>query len=209
MAQTLEEKIKVKFKNQSLIKRALTHASKSPNNYERLEFLGDSILDFLVGDYLFKNCDKDEGFLTVMRSHYVSESYLCQVFDKLNLAENVIKGKSMSGQLPKAVKADIIEAIIAAIYLDSSLEEAKRFIERNFELEKFDSVKDTNYKSKLQELVQAGFKCAIKYDTVKTEKGFYSSFYMDEDLIASAEGEDKTSAEQNCAQKAIKILFKE
>lgn len=209
MQTTLEEKLKVKFKNQALLTRAVTHASKSPNNYERLEFLGDSILDFLVGDYLFKNSDKDEGFLTVVRSHFVSENYLCKVFDKLNLAGEIIKGKSMGGQLPKAVKADIIEAIIAAIYLDSSLEEAKRFIERNFELETFDKIKDTNYKSKLQELVQAGFKCAMKYDTYKSDNGFISNFYMDEDLIATGEGADKTSAEQNCAKQAISILFKE
>lgn len=209
MQTTLEEKLQVNFKDKNLLKRAVTHASKSPNNYERLEFLGDSILDFLVGDYLFKNSDKDEGFLTVMRSHYVAESYLCQVFDRLNLSNEIIKGKSMNGNLPKAVKADVIEAIIAAIYLDSSLDEAKRFIERNFELDKFDLVKDTNYKSKLQELVQAGFKCAMKYDTFKTETGFKSNFYMDEDLVATGEGLDKTSAEQDCAKKAIAILFKD
>ena len=206
---TLEQKLGVEFKNTGLLKRAVTHASKSANNYERLEFLGDSILDFLVGDFLFKNSDKDEGFLTVMRSHFVSEAYLCTVFDKLDLDAEIIKGKSMGSNLPKAVKADIVEAIIAAIYLDSSLDEAKRFIERNFDLKNFNQVKDTNYKSKLQELVQAGFKCAMKYETYKTENGFKSSFYMDEDLISTGEGCDKTSAEQDCAKKAISILFKE
>lgn len=205
----IEKKLGLQFKNPALIKRAITHASKSPENYERLEFLGDSILDFLVGDYLFKHSDKDEGFLTVIRSHYVSENYLCSVFDQLELAEFVITGKSMGKNLPKAVKADIIEAIIAAIYLESGIEGAKAFIEKHFHLDEFEKVRDSNYKSKLQELVQAGFKCAIKYETVKSPNGFTSSFFMDEDKIATAEGEDKTSAEQNCAQKAIKILFKE
>ena len=207
--QTLEDKIGYKFADKTLLTRALTHSSKSAKNYERLEFLGDSILDFLVGEYLFRNSDKDEGFLTVVRSHFVSESYLCSIFDKLDLSENVIKGKSLTGQLSKAVKADIIEAIIAAIYLDSSLQTVNDFIEKNFDLKNFNDIKNTNFKSKLQELVQAGFKCAIKYDTVKIENGFLASFYMDEDLIASAEGVDKISAEQNCAEKAIKILFKD
>ena len=128
---------------------AFSHSSyanehRAKKDYERLEFLGDSILDFLVGDFLFKNSDKDEGFLTVMRSHFVSEAYLCTVFDKLDLDAEIIKGKSMGSNLPKAVKADIVEAIIAAIYLDSSLDEAKRFIERNFDLKNFNQVKNTN-----------------------------------------------------------------
>lgn len=206
---SLEEKIGHKFSDKKLLARALTHSSKSPENYERLEYLGDSILDFLVGDWLFKNTPLNEGQLTVLRSHYVSENYLDEVFDQLDLAQHAITGKSMGKILPKAVKADMIEAIIAAIYLDSGLDEAKAFIERNFHLDGYASVRDTNYKSKLQELVQAGFKCAMKYVTVKVETGFSASFYMDEDLIATAEGADKQSAEQACAQKAIKVLFKE
>lgn len=205
----IEKKLGIEFKDKSLITRAVTHASKSPLNYERLEFLGDSILDFLVGDFLFKHSDKDEGYLTVIRSHFVSENYLAPLFDRLELEGFVIKGKSMGQALPKAVKADIVEAIIAAIYLEKGIEEARKFIENNFELENFQNVRDTNFKSKLQELVQAGFKCAIKYETIKTENGFSSSFFMDEDKIATAEGQDKQSAEQNCAQKAIGILFKE
>lgn len=206
---SLEEKIGHTFRDKKLLTRALTHSSKSAENYERLEYLGDSILDFLVGDWLFKNTDLKEGQLTVLRSHYVSENYLDEVFDTLDLSGHAITGKSMGKSLPKAVKADMIEAIIAAIYLDSGLDEAKAFIERNFHLDGYASVKDTNYKSKLQELVQAGFKCAMKYVTTKVESGFSASFYMDEDLIASAEGQDKQSAEQECAKRAIKVLFKE
>ncbi len=207
--QEIEQILNHKFKNANLLKRALTHSSKSAENYERLEYLGDSILDFLVGDWLFKNTTLNEGQLTVLRSHFVSENYLDEVFESLGLEKFAITGKSMGKTIPKAVKADMIEAIIAAIYLDSGLENAKAFIERNFHLDGYASVQDTNYKSRLQELVQAGFKCAMKYVTTKTESGFSASFYMDEDLIASAEGLDKQSAEQACAQKAIKVLFKE
>lgn len=206
---SLEEKIKYNFRDKALLARALTHSSKSAENYERLEYLGDSILDFLVGDWLFRNTDLKEGQLTVLRSHYVSENYLNSVFDELSLAPYAITGKSMGKTLPKAVKADMVEATIAAIYLDGGLDEAKAFIERNFHLDGYMAVQDDNYKSRLQELVQAGFKCAMKYVSVKTDDGFSASFYMDEDLIATAEGSDKQSAEQACAKKAIKVLFKE
>ena len=197
-----------KFKDENLLKRALTHSSKSAENYERLEFLGDSILDFVVGDYLFKNSEKTEGELTVLRSHFVSEANLCKVFDKLEINDKIILGKSWKGELSKAVKGDIVEAIIAAIYLDSNLDEAKKFIIEKLELESFDKVKDDNFKSKLQELIQANFKCKMSYVTEKSEEGFMSKFYMDEDMISTGNGLDKTSAEQDAAEKAIKVLFK-
>ena len=73
-----------KFKDAGLIERALTHSSKSEINYERLEFLGDSILDFLVGEYFYKHCDESEGRLTILRSQYVSENHLVKIFDKLS-----------------------------------------------------------------------------------------------------------------------------
>lgn len=204
----IEEKLCYKFKDKALLSRALTHSSKSAENYERLEFLGDSILDFLVGEFLFKHSDKDEGYLTVMRSHFVSENYLSTIFDSLRLSEDILLGKSMKNSVSKAVKADIIEAIIAAVYLDSGLSAARGFIKKHFNLKSFRTVQDDNYKSKLQELVQAGFKCAIKYVTEKVEGGFEASFYMDEDKISTAFGKDKLSAEQACAKLAIQKLFK-
>lgn len=196
------------FKDKSLLTRALTHSSKSPKNYERLEFLGDSILDFIVGDYFFKNTDKKEGELTVLRSHFVSESNLCKVFDELNLEEDIILGKSWQGEISKAVKCDIVEAIIAGIYLDAGLEEAKKFIYEKLKLDSYENIKDENYKSQLQELVQANFKCKMSYVTEKDGKGFKAEFFMDEDKISEGFGLDKISAEQEAAERAIKILFK-
>lgn len=195
------------FKDKSLISQALTHSSKSEINYERLEFLGDGILDFLVGDYLYSHTKEKEGKLTVWRSHYVSENYLCQIFDKLKLNDFVSLGKSYQGPISKAIKGDIIEAIIASLYLDGGLETAKDFIYKNFDLQNFTSVVDDNYKSKLQELVQANFKCHIQYKTEPSENGFISTFYMDEDAISSAEGFSKIEAEQKTAKKAIEKLF--
>ena len=199
--------IKYKFKNEELIKRALTHSSKSEKNYERLEFLGDSILDFLVGEYFFLNCKEDEGKLTVLRSHYVSENYLAQIFDKLKLEKYVLLGKSYQGEISRAIKGDVIEAIIAAIYLDGGLSEARDFIYQNFDLQGYKNIVDDNYKSKLQELVQGNFKCKMQYVTLPSEEGFTSSFYMDEDKIASASGKSKQEAEQQAAKKAIDKLF--
>ena len=196
-----------KFKNAQLLERALTHSSKSEQNYERLEFLGDSILDFLVGEYFYLNCPESEGKLTVYRSQYVSENYLCKIFDKLKLSKFVKLGKSYQGEISKAIKADIVEAVIATIYLESGLNEARKFILDNFDLENYRSNIDENYKSKLQELVQGNFKCKMNYVTEATEDGFKSSFYMDEDKIASGEGKCKQEAEQLAAKRAIDKLF--
>ncbi len=205
----IENNLNFVFTDKSLLTRALTHPSKSKNNYQRLEFLGDSILNFLVGEYLFKNCDKQEGELTVLRAHYVSEDHLSQCFDEMNLEEFVILGKSLKGKITTAIKGDIIESIIAGIYLDAGIEKARDFIIDKLHIADFENAENDNFKSQLQELVQANFKCTMKYETVKAEVGFESKFYMDEDLIATGYGNDKTKAEQNCAYVAIKKLFEE
>lgn len=203
----LSQTLGIKVQNHDLFSRAFTHSSKSENNYERLEFLGDGILDFVVGEYLFSHTQAHEGKLTVLRSHYVSENNLCKIFDLLKLYDFVVLGKSYQGQISKAVKADIVEAVIAAIYLECGLEKTKDFIYRNFDLENFDNVVDDNYKSKLQELVQSGFKCHMQYKTQPAAVGFVSTFYMDEDAISTGEGASKIEAEQNAAKAAIKKLF--
>lgn len=203
----VDDKIGIKFKNRKLINEALTHPSKSKDNYQRLEFLGDSILDFLVGEFLFKNCDKNEGDLTVLRSHFVSEEYLAECFDKLQIENELFLGKSLQNKVTRAIKGDIFEAIVGAIYLEHGLEVTRDFIIKNLQLENFNEVEDTNYKSQLQELVQANFKCTMKYDTEKEGEIFVAKFYMDEDLIAIGYGKDKLSAEQNCAYVALNKLF--
>lgn len=205
----IEKKIDYTFKDRNLLTRALTHPSKSKQNYQRLEFLGDSILNFLVGEYLFKNSEKKEGELTVLRSHYVSEDYLMKCFDEMDLSSEVLVGKSMKDEITPAIKGDIIESIIAGIYLDSGIEEARRFIIEKLHIEDFQNATDDNYKTQLQELVQQNFKCTMKYETVKDGEYFKASFFMDEDFIATGYGKDKTKAEQNCACVALKKLFEE
>lgn len=200
--------IEYEFKDKSLIERALTHSSYSEKNYERLEFLGDSILDFIVGEYFYKQCEESEGKLTVLRSQYVSENYLATLFDKLKLKKHVKLGKSWQGEISKAVKADIVEAVIGAIYLDSDIDHAKKFIYEHFALENYKNIADENYKSKLQELVQGNFKCKMSYlSTPSEEGGFVAKFYMDEDEISEGKGNSKQEAEQMAAKSAIDKLF--
>ena len=203
----IENKIGYKFKDKKILQRALTHPSKSKENYQRLEFLGDSILNFLVGEYLFKHCDKQEGEFTVLRAHYVSENHLAECFDEMNLSEDVIVGKSLNNEITAAIKGDIVESIIAGIYLDGGLDEAREFIVGKLHIEEFEDAKNDNYKSQLQELVQANFKCTMKYETEKVDDYFEAKFYMDEDLISVGYGKDKTKAEQNCAYVALNKLF--
>ena len=205
----VENKIGHKFEDKKLLTRALTHSSKSKDNYQRLEFLGDSILNFLVGEYLFKNCDKQEGELTVLRSRLVSEDHLSECFDEMGLGEDVIVGKSLAGEITTAIKGDVVESLIAAIYLDSDLQKAREFVISKLHIENFEDTKNENYKSQLQELIQANFKCSIKYETVKVDDYFEAKFYMDEDYIATGYGKDKTKAEQNCAYVALTKLFVE
>ncbi len=202
-------KIDYKFKDQTLLTRALTHSSKSAENYERLEFLGDSILDFVVGEFFYLNTEKKEGELTVLRSLFVSESNLSKVFDKLGLEKDVIVGKSFKDKLSKAVKCDVVEAVIGAIYLDGGLEKAKDFIEKKLDLKNFENIKDCNHKSHLQEQVQASFKTKMSYVTEKQKDGFRAKFFLADDFIAEGFGYDKISAEQDCAKNAIKKLFED
>ncbi len=205
----IDEKIGYSFKDKSLLTVALTHPSKSKDNYQRLEFLGDSILGFLVGEYLYSHTEKHEGELTVLRSHYVSEKHLSECFDEMGLGEFVLLGKSMNGEITSAIKCDIIEAIIAGIYLDGDMQTARKFVIEKLHIEDFENAKNDNYKSQLQELIQANFKCAIKYETAKIGDNFEAKFFMDDDCIAMGYGKDKTSAEQNCAYVALTKLFVE
>jgi len=203
----IEKSIDYRFDDKKLLKTALTHPSKSKDNYQRLEFLGDSILNFLVGEYLFKNSDKQEGELTVLRAHFVSEDYLAERFDEMELGQFVIAGKSLNGELTPAIKGDVVESLIAGIYLDGGIDKARSFVIDKLHIDTFESAEDDNYKTQLQELVQANFKCSMKYETTKVEEYFEAKFYMDEDLIATGYGKDKTKAEQNCAYVALSKLF--
>lgn len=193
------------FKDDSLLKRALTHSSYGPENYERLEFLGDSILDFLVAKFYFKDKKYDEGTLTKMRSHTVSMDNLSQVFDTLKLGEYVRLGKSCKC-LTKSIKCDMFEALVAAIYLDSNFDVCEKFVLDNIFLDNEKSLELLDSKSRLQEIAQKDG-LVVNYEllrqtgqahnptfTVRATMGNYSMI---------AQSSSKQIAEKEAAQKIL------
>lgn len=202
------------FKNPKYLLRALTHSSYSKENYERLEFLGDSILDFVVGEYLFRKCDESEGKLSKLRASFVSEQYLYKIFDELKIEDYVLVGKSYKSSLTKSVKADIFEAIVASIYLDGGFNVAKKFIIDTLKLSNYKTIKDTDYKSQIQEYYQAlDKKNKITYKLLE-QKGtphqpiFYVGVLLNKEQIGVGMGSSKHEAEQSGAESILKKLNK-
>ena len=205
--------IKIKdyvFKDQNLINTALTHSSFSHDNYERLEFLGDSILDFVVAKYFYTSTDKSEGQLTKLRSHFVSEDNLSVVFDNLNVLEYVNLGKSCK-ELTKSIKCDMFEAIVAAIYLDAGLDECEKFILNNIFTENIDQIELLDSKSKLQEYVQSK-KMSVVYTLLEQSGQSHNPTFVVEASVGNTKAistsGNKQIAEQLCAKKLLDILLK-
>lgn len=190
------------FRDEQNITKALTHSSFSPDNYERLEYLGDSILDFLVGKHFFVDKSLNEGMLTKLRAHYVSEENLSKVFDKLNVEKYVKLGKSCK-VLTKSIKCDMFEAITASVYLDSNIDRCEQFIEENIYIQKVQDIEIIDNKSLLQEIAQ---KHGQKVEYILLEKLGQShnpTFVVEAklgELTAKAESSNKQDAEQKSAK---------
>ena len=193
----IEKIIGYSFKNKDLLNLALTHSSFAHKynikNNERLEFLGDSILGFVVADFLIKEFLEDEGKLTKLRAHMVSCEHLSEVISKFNL-ERYIKTSPEELRERETVKGDFFEALLGAIYLDSNLETAKNFIFKMLELNKqkvlsvFNKSKD--FKTELQEKVQAN-KGKVEYRLLnitgeENAKIFEMELLINEKVICSA-----------------------
>ena len=127
----LEKIIGHTYKNKDLLLRALTHSSFANENkiesYERLEFLGDTLLQTVVSLELFNRTDLNEGELSKLRAKLVSENYLEKVSDKIGITSNIYVGKSVRN-ISNSIKADVVESIIASLFLDSGFEASKKFI---------------------------------------------------------------------------------
>ena len=218
---SLEKAIGYSFKNRELLEQALTHSSyandRNTVSYERLEFLGDSLLGYITADYLYRNTvNLSEGKMTRLRADHVSEQALYPVALTLDVGPymRLSKGEEISGGRNRvSILADMIEAIIAAIYLDGGLEEAKKFV--------FDHVLDvsalkiegshTDYKSELQELVQKDAGGYVEYSLVSQsgpdhDKRFVFSVTVNGKVLGEGEGRSKKEAEQAAAEKALKEL---
>lgn len=216
----LESRFNLDFNNKKLLERALTHSSYAYENNtlsnERLEFIGDAVLDLLVGRFLYDHIPESEGVLTKKRAQEVREEALVIYANKINLGQYLLlgKGEEMSqGREKPGILADAFEAFIGAIYIDKGVDETYKVLSDIVFPHVIIDIKkdDADYKSKLQELVQSD-KRTLKYEIV-SEKGpahdrdFISRVYMDE-VIVMGEGQGKTKkeAEQKAAHSALKKL---
>ena len=217
----VEKNIGYIFNNKKLLKTALTHTSYAYENKvksnERLEYLGDSILEFISSKYLFENFNNlSEGEMTKVRAYAVCEDSLYKIALKHNFSDFLYLGKSekSSNNDKKAILADSVEAIIAAIYLDGGIEESEKFILNNIkEQVEFASlhVGQKDYKTVLQEKLQANGEVLIKYNIIKEEGPDHNKIFTAEvecngKKLAIGKGRSKKSAEMEAAEKAIKLL---
>lgn len=215
--EALQEKLGYRFKDISLLETALTHSSyaneKNTVCNERLEFLGDAVLGFVSATYLYTNYDLPEGELTKHRASRVCEAALCVFAKELDIGSALRLGKGeerMGGREKPSMLADAFEAVLAAVYLDGGLEEAKkialRFVARHDFL---DDSKD--YKTILQEVIQRNREEHVEYVLVGEEgpahqKKFTVEVHLNSNVIGKGEGKSKKIAEQTAAKEALKLM---
>ena len=216
-----EKNIGYNFKNKTLLEKALTHTSYAYENkvesYERLEYLGDSILEFISSKYLFENYKNlSEGEMTKVRAYAVCEESLYKVAIKNNFSDFLLLGKSerASKSDKKAILADTVEAVIAAIYLDSNMENVEKFILENIKESIEYATKNVglkDYKTVLQEKLQVHGEVQIKYNIINEvgpdhDKMFTAEVVCDGKKLATGSGRSKKQAEMEAARKAIEQI---
>lgn len=195
------------------LQTALTHTSyaneHNVESYERLEYLGDAVLELVISDYFFKNTKLAEGKMSKKRSMYVCEEALDAYAKDINLAEYIKVGNGMHNEVNATIVADVFEAVIASIYLNNGLSKAKEFI-YDIIIPKIEenNVYLSDYKSYLQELVQTNQK-SVEYIVVNEygpshDKTFEVEARVEGMLYGSGIGKSKKEAEQNAARDAIK-----
>lgn len=213
-----EANIGYKFNNKNLLKKSLTHTSYAYENKvdsnEKLEYLGDSILEFVVSKFLYNNyTNLSEGEMTKVRANVVCEKSLFVIAKRHNFSDFLYLGKSerASKNSKEAIMSDAVEALIAAIYLDSSLENAEKFIIDNLREYIDESTKhvgDKDYKTVLQEKLQVHGDVSIKYNVLKElgpdhEKVFIVEVVCDNKKLAEGMGKNKKQAEMDAAKNAL------
>lgn len=218
--QDLQDKIGYHFNDDKLLKQALTHSSYANTfetpSYERLEFLGDSILSLIVSEHIYNHYPIKEGDLSKMRASIVCEQSLAQCSNDLGVGAYILlsKGEEQTGgRARNSILADIFEAVLAAIYLDGGMEPSKKFV--------FDNLTKTialaakgevnkDYKTTLQELAQSKSKTAV-YELMGEEgpehnKVFIVQVLLDEEVIGKGKGKNKKEAEQAAAKAGLTLL---
>lgn len=218
----LEGKIGYTFQDKSLIKQALTHSSYSnemrilkTGNYERLEFLGDAVLEMISSDFLFsKYPTMSEGQLSKLRAALVCEPALSMAAKRIELEKYFLLGKgeeSTGGRNRDSIACDIMEAVIGAIYRDSGIEEAKKYIFKYIldDIEKKKLFYDA--KSSLQELAQSKYKVPLTYKVIyetgpEHDKEFGVEALLGDTVLGRGKGRSKKIAEQHAAYEALLAL---
>ncbi len=219
-----EKKINYKFKNQKLLKEALTHSSyanehkdKNIKCNERLEFLGDAVLSIVVADYIFENCPQlPEGELTKLRAALVCEKALYKFGKMINLGDYLLlsKGEKNGGGAERpSIVSDAFEAVIAAIYLDGGMEPATKHILRFVvpEINNRNTKPFKDYKTTLQEIVQKNPGEKVQYRLVSEtgpdhDKHFVFEVLLNSNAIGKGGGRSKKEAEQNAAREALELM---
>ncbi len=217
----LEKRLNYTFKDKQLIIEALTHKSyKKPYNNERLEFLGDAVLDLIVGEYLFsKFPNSNEGILSKIRASLVNESGFTLLARAINLGEYIYLSaaeENNNGRNKPSLLSNAFEAVIGAIYLEAGLEKAKdisiALLEEAHPKIDLDSL-SKDYKTALQELTQATHGVTPNYELLGAsgpdhKKEFEIAVTLNDETIATAKGKSKKEAQQKAAQIALEALKK-
>jgi len=221
----LEKKLEFKFKDFDKLKQALVHRSyinEHPDfllgHNERLEFLGDAVLELIITKYLFNHYpEKPEGILTNWRASLVNSKMLFQVASELKLDNYLYlsKGEAKEGtsKSRQFIMADAVEGIIGAMYLDQGIDKTEVFVNEFIVSKLHHIITNELYldpKSRLQELAQDKESITPHYDLLKEEgpdheKTFTIGVYFEDSLIAKGQGSSKHEAEVNAAKKALKI----
>jgi len=220
--ETLEKKLGYEFKDKKLIIEALTHKSyKQPYDNERLEFLGDAVLDLVVGEYLFRKfANSDEGKLSKIRASLVNETGFDKLARALNLGDYIFLSNAEDnngGREKSSLLSNAFEAIMGAIYLEAGLQKVQeiaiKLIEENHQEISLDSL-FRDFKTTLQELTQARFGITPEYKVIASrgpdhKKEFEVAVYIEDKEYARAIGKSKKIAQQEAAKLAVDILKEE
>lgn len=217
----LENKVNIQFKDKSLLQTALTHRSYLNENRtyglphnERLEFLGDAVLELVTTEYLYRNFTNPEGELTNLRSSLVNYRLLAEIAKDIGLEDFILLSHGEAkdtGRARQVILANALEALIGAIYLDSDMPAAKKFIEE-FVLVKLPKIMEQGAyldpKSKLQEIIQDRLAITPVYKVMSESgpdhaKNFVVGVYIDDRLIGEGSGPSKQDSEVEAAKNAL------
>lgn len=218
--QEFEKIIGYSFSDKALLERALSHSSYANEKHlpkdsnERLEFLGDSVLGFITAEYYYKNSTLPEGELTRLRAATVCEKALFEFSKEIDLNRYILLGKgeeNTGGRERPSINSDAFEAIIAAIYLDGGIDEAKKFVLRFVEKHAKNQGSFKDYKTKLQEVIQKNPEELLEYVLVGEsgpdhDKRFEVEVHLNSNVIGKGIGKSKKNAEQEAAREALALM---